>query len=204
MLTGVFAAGPQHACAVTGSGTLECWGDGTDGDLGNGMTSQSNAPVPVNGVTNVTKLALGAAHTCALEQSGALYCWGLNSSGQLGNASMQEASSPVPVSGFDAGAIVDVVAGIQHTCALVQAGAVYCWGDNSYGQLGQGNFDLANSATPLLVPSLSSGVTQISAGYQHTCALRRGRVLCWGFNTAGALGNNTTLNSPTPGDVIEP
>ncbi len=89
-----------------------------------------------------------------------------------------------------------VSVGVNHTCA-VASGALYCWGVNAYGQLGDGT--LVNRLVPTKVAGLSASVTQVAAGDSHTCAaLSTGAVKCWGFNLKGQLGNGTTVDSATP------
>jgi alpha-tubulin suppressor-like RCC1 family protein len=91
-----------------------------------------------------------------------------------------------------------ISAGAKHTCALTPAGGVLCWGDNQFGQLGDGS-TVANSATPVQVTGLDSGVVALSAGSYHTCAVTSaGAVWCWGRNNAGQLGDATTTNRTAP------
>jgi alpha-tubulin suppressor-like RCC1 family protein len=90
------SAGFHHSCAVTGAGSAHCWGDNSDGEIGDGSTTNAQAPVAVAGLPPGTRMiAAGGSHTCALSKTGAVHCWGMNSYGQLGDGS--NASSPVPV-----------------------------------------------------------------------------------------------------------
>jgi uncharacterized repeat protein (TIGR02059 family) len=146
------------------------------------------------------------SHTCALS-SGAVKCWGDDYHGQLGNDSTSTDSyTPVGVSGLSSG-VTAITAGVYHTCALLSSGAVKCWGQNTYGQLGNGSSS-TDSYTPVDVHSSASvstplsGVTAITASLNHTCALlSSGAVKCWGRNNDGQLGDKTTTQRTTPVDV---
>lgn len=143
------AAGGTHNCALTGAGSAYCWGHNWTGQLGNPVSPSSNVPVPVAlpaGVTLVS-LALGQDHSCGLTATGSAYCWGENSHGQLGNGTTTTSSTPVAVT-IPAGAsgFVALTAGGAHTCGVTDTGAAYCWGNNEWGQLGDGT--TTNSSTP--------------------------------------------------------
>ena len=314
------AAGWQHTCALTSGGRMKCWGWNSVGQLGNGAIPwqwdqgtepQILTPVDVLGVTGATGIAVGGEHTCALTSGGGAACWGSNSNGQLGDGTKLPSGSPVVVSGLPSG-VAAIAAGLasEHTCALMTAGGVKCWGHNGSGRLGNGKTtdssvpvdvdftirptidlrsskpagtiaagrtltltatvqpvraaaararvrfeiyrqdagawtlaaqrDVAADATgtatlrwtfateglryvraralpnaPDLAsnwsPSLSYAVrkvtpapafTAISAGDLHNCALtNEGRVMCWGWNGSGQLGNGSTTNSSVPVDV---
>ena len=173
-------------CARTNGGEVECWGEG-------------QSPHVV--ASGVAAIAAGGAHACGLTSAGAVECWGDNRYGQLGDGTKIRRASPVAVSGLSGG-VIAVTAGGGHTCALTTAGAVKCWGENDYGQLGDGTN--ANRAVPAPVSGLTSGVTAIAAGGQHTCALtRRGAVRCWGRNLAGQLGDGTTKTRTRPTALSE-
>jgi alpha-tubulin suppressor-like RCC1 family protein len=196
------AAGQQHTCALTSAGAVKCWGNNSMGQSGDGTTQPSTTPVQVVGLTaGVTGLAAGDWHTCALSPTGGIACWGQNVWGQLGNGTTAaQSNTPISVTGLT-GIITGLAAGERHTCALTSAGGVQCWGDNLYGQLGNGSNN--PSSTPVNVSGLTSGVTAIAAGYDHTCALTNGgNVKCWGGNLFGSLGNNSGSTSNTPVDVV--
>ncbi|MFN8489079.1 MAG: hypothetical protein U0350_15940 [Caldilineaceae bacterium] len=195
-------AGDSHTCALTSSRGVKCWGDNTYGQLGDNTTTQRTAPVDVVGMTSgVAALAAGANHTCALTTGGAVKCWGRNDYGQVGDATTTQRLTATNVSGLSSG-VTALVAGDHHTCALTTAGAVKCWGLNNYGQVGDGTL-VAYRPAPVDVLSLSSGVTKLMAGANHTCALLTGgAVKCWGYNSNGQLGNDTTTDSRSPVAVV--
>ena len=197
-------AGDQYACAVLRSGAIQCWGRNTKGQLGNGSKMNSDIPVQVNGLTHgVVSVAAGASATCALLATGAVQCWGSNNVGQLGIGLANDSElTPQQVSGLTNG-VVGLSVGDQNACALLNNGAVMCWGDNTYGQLGNGaSGPGVFSTVPVPVSGLSSGVIGLSSGYGFNCALMNdGRVKCWGNNAQGELGDGTTTASSTPVSV---
>lgn len=197
------AAGLHHTCAVTTSGGLKCWGRDHVGQLGND-SSLANQPTPVDvqGLTSgVASVAAGGAHTCAATTVRGVKCWGNDAHGQLGNdAALAQQPTPVDVQGLTSG-IASVSAGGGHTCAVTTSGGLKCWGYDGTGQLGN-DTALTSQPTPVNVLGLASGVTSVSTGTNHTCAVTTsGGLKCWGYNNAGQLGNNSTTNSPVPGDV---
>ncbi len=195
-------AGAVVTCALTNAGALQCWGQNLAGQLGTGTTSGSFEPIDVTGLARgVAEVAVGGKHTCALHTTGALQCWGYNAEGQLGTGTPSSSPIPVQVTGLTSD-IVRVAAGYVHTCALTTAGGLQCWGQNAYGQLGDGTFK--NSSTPVDVTGLASGVVAVALGRGHTCALTTASGLkCWGDNFSGQLGDGTFRGSSTPVDVME-
>ncbi len=187
-------------CAVLSTGGVKCWGYNAEGQLGNGTTTNSSAPVSVTGLaSSATAIGAGGYHGCALLSSGALQCWGYSGYGELGNGSTTSSSVPVSVTG---GASWSAVAGGGfYTCGLSAASAE-CWGDNSVSELGNGT-SVATSSTPVLVSTTGAAVVSVAAGVYHACALLSdGTVECWGHNNNGQLGNGTTTDSPTPVKVL--
>jgi alpha-tubulin suppressor-like RCC1 family protein len=196
------AAGAAHACALTSAGGVECWGDNRFGQLGDGTRTGRTGPVGVSGLSGgVTAVTAGVGHTCALTSSGAVKCWGENDYGQLGDGSNTDRSLPVPVSGLTSGVAV-IVAGGRHTCAVTRRGAVRCWGRNLAGQLGDGT--TKTRIRPTALTALAHGVAMLAAGRNHTCALMRaGRVLCWGDNGYGQLGDGKRADRRLPARVAK-
>ena len=195
------AAGGQHTCTLSATGVVRCWGDNQYGQVGNNSTATRQVlPVVVSGLAGVVSLSAGAFHTCALLAGGAVKCWGRNISGQLGDNSTTDRSTPVDVVGLSGGVVALDARGF-HTCALMVTGAVKCWGNNSFGQLGDGS--TTDRAVPGDVVGLGGGITAIAAGGSHTCALNQsGGVQCWGLNNAGQVGDGTTTNRSTPVPVV--
>jgi alpha-tubulin suppressor-like RCC1 family protein/murein DD-endopeptidase MepM/ murein hydrolase activator NlpD len=201
------ATGDNHTCVID-NGSAKCWGRNNRGQLGDGTTITRTTPIQVNGLTNgITAIASGAEHTCALTSSGGVKCWGSNSDGQLGDGTTSDRLTPTDVTGLTSG-VVAIAAGRAHTCALTSSGGVKCWGNNSWGQLGDSTY--SPRTTPADVTGLTSGVTGIATKDIHTCAVTAGGgVKCWGYKFYGQLGDGTSVwdgNSPigksTPVDVI--
>src|SRR5438034_185888 len=147
----------------------------------------------------------GAAHTCGLTTglSAAAYCWGGNGSGQLGDGTMTSRSSPVLVQAPAGVSFAAVTAGAAHTCGVTAAGTAYCWGDNGFGQLGDGT--TTSQSSPVLVqapPGVSFAAA--TAGVADTCGVTAaGTPYCWGRNLAGQLGDGTTTDRLTPVRVVQ-
>ncbi len=138
----------HYTCGVTLGESAYCWGENSAGQLGTGSTTSSSTPVAISGGLTFSAIAPGGDHTCGLTTSGAAYCWGDNSSGQLGNGSTSSSSVPVAVSG-DLSFSALATSRRHHTCGLTTSGAVYCWGDNYSGQLGNGT--TTSSSVPVKV-----------------------------------------------------
>lgn len=195
------ATGGSHTCAIIAStGGVKCWGYNFYGQLGDVSNITRLVPVDVDGLTSgVSAIAAGSDFTCALITGGAVKCWGRNHNGQLGDNSTFDRNSPVSVSGLTSG-ISKISTGGNHACALNSTGAVKCWGDNNFGQLG--DTTISDRLIPTDVFGLSSGIAAISAGGNHTCALTTGGgVKCWGSNTSGQLGDNSIVQHNYPVDV---
>jgi alpha-tubulin suppressor-like RCC1 family protein len=201
-LTGVtaIAAGGSHSLALKNDGTVWTWGDNTYGQLGNGTFAGSNTAVAVSGLTGVTAIAAGGSHSLALKRDGTVWAWGKNTSGQLGNGTNTNSNIPVAVSGIGfanptVNAVTAIAAGTSHSLAVV-AGQVWAWGDNSFGQLGNGTFVTSPTPVPASGPA---GVSEVAAGAHHSLAANgAGHAWAWGDNSFGQLGNGTFVTSATP------
>jgi len=193
------AAGDSHTCALKATGAVMCWGNNSQGRLGDGTTAARLVPTPVARLSSgVSAIAAGDSHTCALKATGAVVCWGNNHYGALGDRTTVDRLAPTPVAGLGS-EVSDIAAGGGHTCALKATGAVVCWGNNNKGQLGDGT--TVDRLVPTPVVGLGSGVAAIAAGYQFTCASKStGAVACWGDNGNGQLGDGTRVGRlvPTP------
>ncbi|MFM7223986.1 MAG: reprolysin-like metallopeptidase [Actinomycetota bacterium] len=202
------ATGGAHACALATGGTVKCWGDNYYGALGNSVVGISDVPVPVTGLTGAVGLLAGGGYSCALLATGTVKCWGNNDVGQLGNGTTTNSSIPVTVLATTSPptpltGVIAIDANGRFACALLATGTMKCWGNNEFGQLGNGT--TTNSSIPVTVlattspPTPLTGVINIGMGGWHGCAvLTGGTVKCWGFNPAGQLGNGTLVSSSVP------
>lgn len=201
------ALGMQHTCALLDTGNVRCWGEGAHGRLGYGNSSRigdNETPATAGDVNvggTVVQVTAGGFHTCALLDTEDVRCWGSSYYGQLGYGNTDnigDNEAPATAGDVDVGGtVVQIVAGYEHTCALMDTGAVRCWGRNQYGQLGYGHTNLiGDDETPASAGDVNVGgtVVQISAGESFTCALLdTGEVRCWGLaGTVGALGYGNT------------
>ena len=145
--------------------------------------------------TSLVDVTVGSFHSCGLDGEGRAYCWGANERRQLGlSVGASSVAVPAPVAGDLRYASLS--AGISHTCGVLLEGGVACWGDNEFGQLGDGTRELRNA--PVRVRFLEE-VIQVSAGAAFTCALDvHGHATCWGRNTRGQLGNGTFESAVAP------
>jgi hypothetical protein len=174
------ALGDDFGCAVTRRGTVFCFGDNDDGQLGAGLRAERmNDPIQVSGITNARRVSAGAAHACALLADGTVTCWGQNALGQTGSktrylAAARELVVPEVVAGVRD--VVTIAAGTTTTCATTQAHALTCWGRVP---LGGDVFGNDASSSPKTLPSLF-GIDLLSRGGNAFCGIRSGEVVCWG------------------------
>jgi alpha-tubulin suppressor-like RCC1 family protein len=165
-----------------------------------GVTGQRTYTLLVNGqYMDVTAIATGDAFTCAITTAGGVKCWGSGNQGQLGNGRTSDSRVPVDVVGLSAG-VTSIGLGDHHACASTASGAAVCWGYNNDGQLGNGS--ATNSAVPVAVVGLSSGVSRVVVGGYHSCVLTSARgAKCWGDNNSGQVGDKSATPSSVPVDV---
>jgi alpha-tubulin suppressor-like RCC1 family protein len=192
-------AGQFHNLALASNGTaVFSWGDNRDGQLGNGTQTNSNTPVLVTlGGVTLTGLTATFGDSLAVTTQGQVLTWGDNAFGELGdNLALADATTPVFAQIPPGVKVVGAVGGSFHFLARTDTGDVLAWGDNTFGQLGDGTFTQRNVPAFADVPS---GVTQLGAGNRHSLALTsQGQVLDWGQGADGELGNGTFVGSPTP------
>jgi alpha-tubulin suppressor-like RCC1 family protein len=197
-LAGVIKMAPttsDHHCVVMNDGSVRCWGLDSSGQLGDGRSGQdvrSDAPVAVLGIAGATDVAVSYGDTCALLADQTVWCWGDNSRGQLGNGSSTP-SSTTPVQVSNLSSVVQLSTSDYYACATKSDGTAWCWGDNSFGSLGNGM--TVNSSTPVEVGL--ANVVGVACGDEHACAqLGDNTVWCWGGNNDGGLGSATTMTCP--------
>ncbi|HEY2549140.1 MAG TPA: hypothetical protein VGI64_01035 [Streptosporangiaceae bacterium] len=200
------SAGGGFGLALTTTGHVLAWGSNFDGQLGDGSTTDRHRPVRVKlpAGARVSAIAAGGGASFAVTSAG-LFAWGQNDQGQLGDGSTTNQNRPeritLPPAVQSAGRVTQLASGCQFTMALTARGQVLAWGTNFRGQLGDGTMSDSHVAVKVALPP-GTKVTSISAGCSHALALNSaGRVLSWGTNANGELGNGTLTNRDRPGRV---
>jgi alpha-tubulin suppressor-like RCC1 family protein len=188
-----------HTCGLVAGGAAYCWGANDQGQLGDGTRTGRLEPTLVAGGLSFDEISAGAYYTCGVTATGAAYCWGGNGRGQLGDGTQTSRLTPTLVSGNLSFSTIDTgdhssltvsSEGINHTCALTNEGAAYCWGWNSFGEVGDGT--QADRLTPSAVIG-GRTFTTIAVGSQHSCAMTgSGVAYCWGLRNKGELGDGGT------------
>ncbi|MFN2602924.1 MAG: RCC1 domain-containing protein [Gemmatimonadaceae bacterium] len=193
------SAGDRTSCGIVGVGKAYCWGNNSQGQLGNGSTSGSNTPVAVTTPQTFLAISVTGMHVCALNNSQAGWCWGQNNYGQVGDSTTTNVLTPFGVfgtAGFATGVSSD------HTCALDAATLrAFCWGRNSYGELGVGSVDEDPHLRPRPVVIGGGSPTSwsnLSVGLRHTCGTSGTFIFCWGDNNDGKLGDGTAISRSVP------
>jgi alpha-tubulin suppressor-like RCC1 family protein len=213
------SAGRLHSCGLTSDDLAYCWGLNNVGQLGTGSSTGpescgsgwecSTRPVRVVGGLRFRQISVGSEHTCGVTADNRAYCWGTNSSGQLGQGTAtgpetcgpttQEPCSTRPVAVAGGRRFSQVSAGSFHTCAVTPVNKPFCWGHNSWGQLGDGS--TMGRVTPVAVTG-GLAFAQITSGGSHSCGLTAGnRAYCWGDNEWGQIGDRTKIQRTTPTPV---
>jgi len=218
-------SGHFHTCASRTNGSLWCWGDGANGELGHGIRQGNRTPVQsgsaLDWAQGKTDIGAGFRFSCARKTDGGLYCWGDNAYGQLGLGDALDRGVATRVAGTSTWRSLSV--GGLHACGIQADGSLWCWGSNRWGQLGvppgdanvnmpercEGEYEPgACSRSPLRVGAASDW-TKVTTGTGHTCALNAaGTVFCWGRNDAGQLGSGITgpevCTGSLPRDACDP
>ncbi len=195
------SAGGWHSVALKSDGTVWTWGWNMDGQLGDGTTTDRSIAAQVPGLTGITHISAGTYHVLALKSDGTVWAWGDNLYGQVGNgANGADVSSPVQVSGLSN--VVKITSGRFFSLAVKDDGTVWSWGQNLYGQLGDGT--TTNRNAPVQVSGLSGVTSAIAAtGAFHCMAVKSDNtVWAWGRNTYGNIGDNTLTDRYLPVQMI--
>jgi alpha-tubulin suppressor-like RCC1 family protein len=210
-LTGVaqIVTNARHACARKTDGTAWCWGYNHAGQLGDGTTLDRSTPAQVTALgTSVRALGAGVAdYTCAVKTDGTLWCWGNNLEGELGDGTMLSRSTPVQVAALGNRVAEVATAGVTdggvgglggHTCARLTDAAVWCWGDDVHGVLGNG-VEVAPLPWPRPVTVFTGTAVALALGDFDSCVLGAdGRIACWGFDASGQLGDGGSTTQLKP------
>ena len=195
------SCGNVHACAILTNGSAMCWGDNSEGQLGdNNYPTDSYVPVFVSGDYNFSEITTGDAHTCGILTNSSVMCWGNNIQGYLGNGnSPTDSYVPVFVSGDYNFSSISI--GERHSCGILTNGSLLCWGDNAYGQLGNGNSPTDSNIPTSILGNYNFSI--ISAGRYFSCgALTNGSAFCWGRNAESQLGDGTVTQRNVPTKIL--
>jgi alpha-tubulin suppressor-like RCC1 family protein len=191
------SAGNTFTCALLSDGTAKCWGSNDDGTLGDNTQLSRRTPVSVVDLSNATAIAGGFNYNCALISDGTMKCWGNNSDGQLGTGTYADNLSAIPVSGLEGVESLGATGYASHNCAVLSSGQLACWGDNSYGQLGDST--TVSSLVPVLATGVTGAVAVAQSSYSTCVVLGTGSVECWGYDVGtGSLGTGTTTSPGAP------
>jgi alpha-tubulin suppressor-like RCC1 family protein len=195
------AVGELHSCAIVAGGAVKCWGVNNAGELGDGTTDDSAVPVSVVGLADATAIVAGDYHSCALRAGGDVVCWGDDEEGYLGDGTRVSSTTPVAVPGA-AGALALSASG-NTTCALLPGGRVSCWGDLFQPDMSADmSGDVSTYAfVPTPAPGLT-GATAVAAGWSYGCALAAGKIVCWGADQQGQLGDGLPKTVGLPVTVL--
>jgi alpha-tubulin suppressor-like RCC1 family protein len=189
-LSGVtaIAAGADHSLALLSNGTVEAWGDNINGELGDGTTEERKVPVPVSGLSEVVAIAAGADFSLALLSDGEVRSWGGDRKGELGDAGHCACTQSMLPIAADLSEVAAIAAGDNHALALLDGGTVEAWGEDKFGDLGDG--DVTNTSTPGSVSGLSEVKAVAAGGFHSLALLDNGSIVSWGGDENGVLGND--------------
>ena len=197
--------GNGHSCGLDTAQHVWCWGGNSTGQVGDGTTVDRLRPVLIRGDRTWDHVSAGASHTCAVASTHAAYCWGMNRHGQVGNGESGFARRQLTPHEVERGIQFNTVeAGGQHSCGIRFDDRAFCWGDNNFGQVGDGT-SLNIRRAPVAVVG-GKFFRSITGGATHTCAVALGgRAFCWGQDNVGQLGNDAaSQNSSRPVAVADP
>lgn len=213
-------SGAEFSCALLDNAQVKCWGNNNAGQLGVGDTNNRGTnpadmgdklpAVNLGSGAAVASLSVGQSHSCALLTTGQLKCWGDNSYCMLGlgdqtnrGADANQMGDALPAVQLGVGRLVTQVAsGWGGSCAVLDTGALKCWGYNYYGDLGLGDTifrgcakgDMGDSLPAVNLGSEVGAVQQVRLGGVYACALLQGGIKCWGYNNEGNLGLGDTVS----------
>ncbi len=209
------AAGAYHSLALCSDGSLFSWGNNQDGQLGIVGVTSANSPLPLTepgalAGKEIVAIAAGDAHSLALCSDGTVAAWGSNFSGQLG-IGQTGIDSPLPAivgegSGLQGRRVVAITAASQHSLAICDDGGMVGWGDNFYGQLGDGTKIDRSLPVPVKPVGALAGKLPVAirtANAHSTVLCNDGAIVTWGANSSGRLGNNSTSDSLVPVKVVD-
>ncbi len=198
------SSGIYHSCAIRNNDSrVLCWGRSYYGSIGDGRIDDHNvySPILSTDTSGYLSINAGGYHTCGLRDDKRVLCWGLGTNGQLGNGDLLRKGDPTLTA--DTSEYLSVSAGIYHSCGIrANDSRVLCWGNNNYGQLGNGTIG-GQKTTPTLTVD-TSAYKSVSAGNSYTCGIRANdsRVLCWGSEESGRLGNNRSGFGSVPNPIL--
>lgn len=190
--------GNNYGCVLLNTGRVKCWGNNSNGKLGNNSTTTSTIPVDVSNISDIKQLTVGDSHACALSESGNVYCWGNGANGRLGDGFTSANLVPNQVAISN---IIQVSAGFDFTCAVSDSHQLYCWGDGATYKLGNGT--TTDYSSPVLASMVSDPVHEVMTAENATCIITSSKIAkCWGNNTYGQLGSGDTTVKSIPTEVV--
>jgi alpha-tubulin suppressor-like RCC1 family protein len=192
---------PSHACGITREGETFCWGESSNGQLGNGSTEYVDSVVRVTGGHRFARISTTFTRTCALTTNGEAYCWGTNPTGAPTRSlkALEESSRDSPVRVAEGVELAQIGVGQWHACGLTTDGKAYCWGRGGLGLLGSPPD--SSTTTPVAVAG-GHTFSLLSVGDDHNCALTStGEAFCWGVGVDGRLGHGRRESRDVPVEV---